>query len=192
VSPHTAVTVPTAAHSSVSTHSSYCPYSCKNLCLHTQQLLSILLHTLVSPHTAVIVPTAAHNSVSTQQLPSLQLHRVVSPHTSVTVPTAVHIVVSISSSPYSCKQFCLYTQQLLFLQLHTVGSPHTVVNVSRASKIIVSTERKFFEHNCTKIMSSHSALTLPKPAQNAVSTHSRNCSQNRTNYCFHTQQQMSP
>jgi len=82
------LTVSTAAHRSVSIHSTcfypmlmpYCVYSCTQTCLHTQYMLLIYtdallclqLHTVMCPYTVdasnpcwcLAVPTAAHRSVS--------------------------------------------------------------------------------------------------------------------------------
>jgi len=122
VSPHTVLAVSTAAHSSVSTHSTCCAYSCTQNFLHTQHWLCLQLHTDLSPHTVLAVSTAAHSSVSTHN----------------------------TCCAYSCTQNCLHTQYLLCLQLHTVVSPHTALAVSTAAHSSVSTHSNCCAYSCTQ------------------------------------------
>jgi len=153
--------VPTAAHSTVCTHStcfwpmqmSCCAYSCTHYGLHTQYmllthadiLLCLQLHTVRSAYTVhasdpcrcLVVPTAAHITVCI--------------HSTCFWP------MLISCCAYSCTQYGLHTQYMLLtnadvllcLQLHTVRSAYTV----HASD----------QCRC---------LAVPTAAHNTVSTHS--------------------
>jgi len=130
--------VPTAAHSTVSIHSTCfipmlmpcCAYSCTLYSLHTQYmlhthvdvLLCLQLHTVQSPYTVhasypcwcLAVPTAAHSTVS--------------------IYSTSFILTLMTCCTYSCSQYSLHKQYmlqthadaLLCLQLHTVQSPYTV------------------------------------------------------------------